>query len=251
MWSSGITVATQFHVCYYSLNMIIYKPHLWCHQQHFWLIRNIFLPIRSVVAGDVIYECCKRALLIKASSHNFRQNNTKWNSIIDCINASTDRTNKVYMLLCTFCRWLKNHAPVEKSRRIKVRTRDFWSRLAINDLDVLDSGYYQCIVSNSVASVNTTGVLRVRLFWLFACAYINRIYCKKRKKQSILCVFLFISLMNTHPVLVSFIIIDNSITNTMANGSRVVVVVPLPETARDTAVCLVIWTSLWINQRLL
>lgn len=58
-------------------------------------------------------------------------------------------------------RWLKNHAPVEKNRRTKIRNRDHWSKLVIQDLDVLDSGYYQCTASNSAGSVNTTSVLRV------------------------------------------------------------------------------------------
>uniref|UniRef100_A0A8R1U4G6 receptor protein-tyrosine kinase n=2 Tax=Onchocerca volvulus TaxID=6282 RepID=A0A8R1U4G6_ONCVO len=57
--------------------------------------------------------------------------------------------------------WLKNHAPVEKNRKTKIKNRDYWSRLIITDLEVLDSGYYQCIVSNSFASVNTTSILRV------------------------------------------------------------------------------------------
>lgn len=57
--------------------------------------------------------------------------------------------------------WLKNHAPIEKSRKVKVRNRENSSRLVISELDVLDSGYYQCIASNSAASVNTTSVLRV------------------------------------------------------------------------------------------
>uniref|UniRef100_A0A8R1DYF1 receptor protein-tyrosine kinase n=1 Tax=Caenorhabditis japonica TaxID=281687 RepID=A0A8R1DYF1_CAEJA len=57
--------------------------------------------------------------------------------------------------------WLKNKGPVEKSKRIKIRDKENSSRLVITQLDVLDSGYYQCIVSNSAASVNTTSVLRV------------------------------------------------------------------------------------------
>ncbi|KAI6171765.1 Receptor protein-tyrosine kinase [Aphelenchoides besseyi] len=57
--------------------------------------------------------------------------------------------------------WLKNLAPLEKSRRIRVRNREYWSKLVINELDVLDSGYYQCTAANSAGSVNTTSVLRV------------------------------------------------------------------------------------------
>ncbi|CAJ0581577.1 unnamed protein product, partial [Mesorhabditis spiculigera] len=57
--------------------------------------------------------------------------------------------------------WLKNHAPVEKSRRVKIKNRESSSRLVIQHLDVLDSGFYQCVVSNAAASVNTTSILRV------------------------------------------------------------------------------------------
>ncbi|VDK72312.1 unnamed protein product [Litomosoides sigmodontis] len=56
--------------------------------------------------------------------------------------------------------WLKNHAPMEKNRKMKIKNREYWSRLIITDLEVLDSGYYQCVVSNSFATVNTTAVLR-------------------------------------------------------------------------------------------
>ncbi|CAG9531916.1 unnamed protein product [Cercopithifilaria johnstoni] len=59
--------------------------------------------------------------------------------------------------------WLKNHAPVEKNRKTKIKNREYWSRLVITELDVLDSGYFQCVVSNSFSSVNTTAVLRVCL----------------------------------------------------------------------------------------
>ncbi|KAI6191672.1 Ig-like domain-containing protein [Aphelenchoides bicaudatus] len=59
--------------------------------------------------------------------------------------------------------WLKNHAPLEKNSRVRIRNREFSSKLVIVDLDVLDSGYYQCTASNSAGSVNTTSVLRVSL----------------------------------------------------------------------------------------
>uniref|UniRef100_A0A1I7TA73 Ig-like domain-containing protein n=1 Tax=Caenorhabditis tropicalis TaxID=1561998 RepID=A0A1I7TA73_9PELO len=57
--------------------------------------------------------------------------------------------------------WLKNNGPVEKTKRVKIRDKENSSRLVITQLDVLDSGYYQCIVSNPAASVNTTSVLRL------------------------------------------------------------------------------------------
>jgi len=60
-------------------------------------------------------------------------------------------------------RWLKNLAPVEKNKRTRIRNKDIWSKLVITDLDVLDSGYYQCTAANAAGSVNTTSVLRVSL----------------------------------------------------------------------------------------
>ncbi|PIC43475.1 hypothetical protein B9Z55_004200 [Caenorhabditis nigoni] len=62
--------------------------------------------------------------------------------------------------------WLKNKGPIEKSKRVKIRDKENSSRLVITQLDVLDSGYYQCIVSNPAASVNTTSVLRVSCFFV-------------------------------------------------------------------------------------
>lgn len=73
----------------------------------------------------------------------------------------------LFSLIYISLSWLKNHAPIEKSRKTKIKNREYWSRLIITDLDVFDSGYYQCIVSNSVASVNTTGILRVSIILHF------------------------------------------------------------------------------------
>uniref|UniRef100_A0A0N4Z361 receptor protein-tyrosine kinase n=1 Tax=Parastrongyloides trichosuri TaxID=131310 RepID=A0A0N4Z361_PARTI len=58
-------------------------------------------------------------------------------------------------------KWFKNHVPLEKQKRVKIRNREYTSKLTITDLDVLDSGFYQCIVSNTAGSVNSTAVLRV------------------------------------------------------------------------------------------
>lgn len=58
-------------------------------------------------------------------------------------------------------RWLKNLAPIEKNSKIRFKTKDMWSRLIISELDVLDSGFYQCRASNAAGSRNTTSVLRV------------------------------------------------------------------------------------------
>uniref|UniRef100_A0A914GWY4 receptor protein-tyrosine kinase n=1 Tax=Globodera rostochiensis TaxID=31243 RepID=A0A914GWY4_GLORO len=57
--------------------------------------------------------------------------------------------------------WLKNLAPVEKNRRTRIRHREMSSKLVIIELDVLDSGYYQCTATNAAGSVNSTAVLKV------------------------------------------------------------------------------------------
>uniref|UniRef100_A0AC35FWH2 Ig-like domain-containing protein n=1 Tax=Panagrolaimus sp. PS1159 TaxID=55785 RepID=A0AC35FWH2_9BILA len=49
--------------------------------------------------------------------------------------------------------WLKNNAPLEKNRRTKVRNKEYFSKLIISDLDVLDSGYYLCSASNSAGTI--------------------------------------------------------------------------------------------------
>ncbi|KAL3108471.1 hypothetical protein niasHT_015393 [Heterodera trifolii] len=57
--------------------------------------------------------------------------------------------------------WLKNYAPVEKSRRIRIRHREMSSKLVMVELDALDQGYYQCTATNAAGSVNGTAVLKV------------------------------------------------------------------------------------------
>lgn len=60
-------------------------------------------------------------------------------------------------------RWLKNDAPVvPEPRRISYRSMAFGSRLRIRSLDTTDTGYFQCVATNSQGSVSTTGVLFVK-----------------------------------------------------------------------------------------
>ncbi|XDV53751.1 hypothetical protein PO909_022179 [Leuciscus waleckii] len=61
-------------------------------------------------------------------------------------------------------RWLKNDAPVvQEQGRISIRKTDAGSKLRIQDLDTTDTGYYQCVASNSIKVISATGVLYVRL----------------------------------------------------------------------------------------
>ncbi|RVE73560.1 hypothetical protein OJAV_G00032450 [Oryzias javanicus] len=60
-------------------------------------------------------------------------------------------------------RWLKNDAPVvQEPRRVSIRSMPYGSRLRIRNLDTTDTGYFQCMASNSKGSVSTTGVLFVK-----------------------------------------------------------------------------------------
>uniref|UniRef100_UPI003AACCD22 tyrosine-protein kinase transmembrane receptor ROR2 n=1 Tax=Centroberyx gerrardi TaxID=166262 RepID=UPI003AACCD22 len=61
-------------------------------------------------------------------------------------------------------RWLKNDAPVvQEQGRISIRKTEAGSKLRIQDLDTTDTGYYQCVASNSVKVISATGVLYVKL----------------------------------------------------------------------------------------
>ncbi|XP_071384377.1 tyrosine-protein kinase transmembrane receptor ROR2 [Centroberyx affinis] len=61
-------------------------------------------------------------------------------------------------------RWLKNDAPVvQEQGRISIRKTEAGSKLRIQDLDTTDTGYYQCVASNSVKMISATGVLYVKL----------------------------------------------------------------------------------------
>lgn len=61
-------------------------------------------------------------------------------------------------------RWLKNDAPlVQEHGRITIRKTEAGSKLRIQDLDTTDTGYYQCVASNSLKVISATGVLYVKL----------------------------------------------------------------------------------------
>uniref|UniRef100_A0A672MUR7 Receptor tyrosine kinase like orphan receptor 2 n=1 Tax=Sinocyclocheilus grahami TaxID=75366 RepID=A0A672MUR7_SINGR len=61
-------------------------------------------------------------------------------------------------------RWLKNDAPVvQEQGRVSIRKTEAGSKLRIQDLDTTDTGYYQCVASNSIKVIAATGVLYVRL----------------------------------------------------------------------------------------
>lgn len=61
-------------------------------------------------------------------------------------------------------RWLKNDAPVvQEHGRITIRKTEAGSKLRIQDLDTTDTGYYQCVATNSLKVISATGVLYVKL----------------------------------------------------------------------------------------
>ncbi|KAF6733050.1 Tyrosine-protein kinase transmembrane receptor ROR2 [Oryzias melastigma] len=60
--------------------------------------------------------------------------------------------------------WLKNDAPVDLDLgRITIRKTEAGSKLRIQELDTTDTGYYQCVASNSFKVISATGVLYVKL----------------------------------------------------------------------------------------
>uniref|UniRef100_A0A8C9RH39 Receptor tyrosine kinase like orphan receptor 2 n=1 Tax=Scleropages formosus TaxID=113540 RepID=A0A8C9RH39_SCLFO len=76
-------------------------------------------------------------------------------------------------------KWLKNDAPVvQEQGRITIRKTDTGSKLRIQDLDTTDTGYYQCVASNSVKAISATGVLYVRLGEFTPCSCLGRTHEK-------------------------------------------------------------------------
>lgn len=68
-------------------------------------------------------------------------------------------------------RWLKNDAPVTpEARRVSYKQTPYGSRLRIRNLDTTDTGYFQCVATNSYGTVSTTGILFVK-FGKFFCLY--------------------------------------------------------------------------------
>ncbi|ROL50356.1 Inactive tyrosine-protein kinase transmembrane receptor ROR1 [Anabarilius grahami] len=60
-------------------------------------------------------------------------------------------------------RWLKNDAPVvQEPRRVSYRPTQYGSRLRIRNLDTTDTGYFQCVATNTYGTVSTTGILFVK-----------------------------------------------------------------------------------------
>lgn len=60
-------------------------------------------------------------------------------------------------------RWLKNDAPVTpEARRVSYKQTTYGSRLRIRNLDTTDTGYFQCVATNSYGTVSTTGILFVK-----------------------------------------------------------------------------------------
>ncbi|XP_016362929.1 inactive tyrosine-protein kinase transmembrane receptor ROR1-like [Sinocyclocheilus anshuiensis] len=60
-------------------------------------------------------------------------------------------------------RWLKNDAPVvQEPRRVSYRPTSYGSRLRIRNLDTTDTGYFQCVATNTYGTVSTTGILFVK-----------------------------------------------------------------------------------------
>ncbi|XP_076870962.1 inactive tyrosine-protein kinase transmembrane receptor ROR1 isoform X1 [Brachyhypopomus gauderio] len=60
-------------------------------------------------------------------------------------------------------RWLKNDAPVApEARRVSYRLMPYGARLRIRNLDTTDTGYFQCVATNSYGTVSTTGILFVK-----------------------------------------------------------------------------------------
>lgn len=56
---------------------------------------------------------------------------------------------------------------VQEQGRITIRKTETGSKLKIQNLDTTDTGYYQCVATNSLKTITATGVLYVKLGGLY------------------------------------------------------------------------------------
>ena len=101
-------------------------------------------------------------------------------------------SEKFFSVIVLFS-WKRNNVPLERRPNIKVRNKDHFSRLTIVDLEVLNSGFYECIATNSAGTVKTGSKLKVSSVfssccWLLAKLFffvelsLNSCWQKKKKK---------------------------------------------------------------------
>ncbi|XP_028857389.1 inactive tyrosine-protein kinase transmembrane receptor ROR1 [Denticeps clupeoides] len=141
-------------------------------------------PLSFLRAAAVLHFCCCGSAsahgpdvpfdpsLVAASTWNVSSGTEKGNflrldSPMNNITTSLGQTAELHCHVSGFpppsVRWLKNDAPVvQEPRRVSFRPTTYGSRLRIRNLDTTDTGYFQCVASNSYGTVSTTGILFVK-----------------------------------------------------------------------------------------
>ncbi|XP_051764681.1 tyrosine-protein kinase transmembrane receptor ROR2 [Ctenopharyngodon idella] len=136
------------------------------------LVISIFLAIFTYAAADMnLSESGEIEALAEAQSGGLPTAEGYFLEFVEPPNNITIVQGQTATLHCKVAghprpsiRWLKNDAPVvQEQGRVSIRKTEAGSKLRIQDLDTTDTGYYQCVASNSIKVISATGVLYVRL----------------------------------------------------------------------------------------
>lgn len=113
---------------------------------------------------NIVEESLKHLILIFVSPGYFLEFQEPLNNITHFQGQTATLHCKVAGNPRPTVRWLKNDAPVvQEQGRITIRKTETGSKLRIQDLDTTDTGYYQCVASNTLKAISATGVLYVKL----------------------------------------------------------------------------------------
>ncbi|XP_048833349.1 LOW QUALITY PROTEIN: inactive tyrosine-protein kinase transmembrane receptor ROR1 [Brienomyrus brachyistius] len=133
-----------------------------------FVIRLIALGMRTSAGTDVPHDPNGLSTASwNVSSEPEKDHFLKLEAPLNNITTSLGQTAELHCRVSGFpvpsVRWLKNDAPVmQEPRRVSYRPTAYGSRLRIRNLDTTDTGYFQCVASNSFGSVSSTGILFVK-----------------------------------------------------------------------------------------
>ncbi|KAL4635018.1 inactive tyrosine-protein kinase transmembrane receptor ROR1 [Arapaima gigas] len=136
--------------------------------EHILILAHVVSGLRVAAATEIPYDPRIMATsLWNISSDPEKDQFLRLDSPLNNITTSLGQTAELHCRVSGYpapsIRWLKNDAPVvQEPRRVSYRNTGYGSRLRIRNLDTTDTGYFQCVATNSFGTVSSTGILFVK-----------------------------------------------------------------------------------------